>query len=263
MGLGAQIRECENGPQALFPEIETLFPEKEGTPLDRIVSFNKKLAALVSLTIDSGRFPVVIGGDHSIAVGTWSGVKQSLGSPFSLIWIDAHLDGHTLESTPSGAIHGMPLAGLLGEGDPGMAKLLGSEPVLQPENLFLIGVRSYEPEEEALFKRLGVKVYWIDEVKRRGLESVVREVMSLIKTPDIGVSIDLDVIDPSEAPGVGSPEPNGLSSVELLSVLKVFRERLCAFELVEYNPQLDFEQKTREIAYQILEEILEKQLAVL
>lgn len=260
MGLGAQIQGCEHGPQALFPEIEALFPKSGGDILSRITEFNQELAQLVCRTMDTRRFPVVLGGDHSVAIGTWNGVKQAIKKPFTLIWIDAHLDGHTHVTSPSNAIHGMPLAALLGHGHEKLAKLINPEPVLMPEHLILIGARSYEPGEVALFERLGVKVFWNEEVKKKGLIETVSEALSLVKTSDIGLSLDLDVIDPAEAPGVGSSENNGLGAFDLISALSLFKERLCAFELVEYNPSLDLDGGTQEIAHQILKEILETEL---
>lgn len=262
MGLGAQIRECEKGPQAMMPEIEALFPPEEGDVLSRIHVFNERLAERVSEILDVGEFPIVIGGDHSVAIGTWNGVGRSLEGPLSLIWIDAHLDGHTMETSPSNAIHGMPLAALLGHGDEKLSKLIVDTPVLNPENLFIVGARSYEEGELALFKKLGVQIYWIDEVLKRGIADVLSEVLGKIKTPHLGLSIDLDVIDPEEAPGVGSKEDNGVCSEDLIASLDLFKERLSAFELVEYNPDLDFENKTREIAGKLLDKIMDQQLVI-
>ncbi len=286
-GWGAQIRSCELGPQALldakvfenlkyegFPidEIEMLLPLKmakdEEIPLPRslplIHEFNLRLAKAVARTIEQGRFPLTIGGDHSNAVGMWNGVRDALMQksplPMGLIWIDAHMDGHIPETTPSGAWHGMPVANLLGFGETRLSQLIRKEPVLLPENLVYIGVRSYEEGEAALLESLKVKIYFIDEVKKRGLETVVREAMERItaKTGGFGVSLDLDAIDPEEAPGVGSPEPNGLSSRELLSALPFLAKdpRLVGFEMVEYNPERDAKEKTQHLIFEILKTLI-------
>ena len=256
MGFGAQIQACERGPVELFPKIDLFFPQKQPNILATIQDFNFRFAHEVAHSFETGHFPVVIGGDHSIAIGTWNGVAKAKKNPLGLIWIDAHMDGHTNETTPSGAYHGMPLAALLGHGEKEIAQLLRPEPVLLPENVVLIGVRAYEEGEALLLEKLGVRIYFIEEVKERGLFRVVQEAIDRIKTPHLGLSIDLDAIDPEEAPGVGSPEANGLSSDELIKALSLFEERVEAFELVEYNPERDIKFKTREIAYKILDAVL-------
>ncbi|MBS0653294.1 MAG: arginase [Verrucomicrobia bacterium] len=325
-GWGAQIRECEAGPDALrhggcleklrihqIPVVEwdTLYPlirhaEREialSDALPLIVDFNQKLAEKVLDVLKRGFFPVVIGGDHSIAVGTWNGVGTYLeDEPFGMIWIDAHMDSHTTETTPSGAWHGMPLAALMGHGalsqsvikprepalvhgdsspaesarpdswdemtlaalmghgDPNFAQLKREEPVLLPQNLCLVGVRSFEEGEAELLKRLNVKIYMADEVNKRGVQNVLKEAVAHVTkhTKKFCVSLDLDVIDPSEAPGVGSPEPGGLSADELIKALPVIGgdERLAGFELVEFNPSRDKEKKTFSLCYRILEAVL-------
>ncbi len=255
MGLGAQIRACERGPEVLFPNIDLLYPRGEGTVLSRIHAFNLCLADEVAKILKRGEFPIVLGGDHSIAVGTWNGVRHTLAQPLGLVWIDAHMDGHTCETTPSGAFHGMPLAGLLGYGESEMAALLGPIPVLFPQNVILIGTRSFEEGEAALFEKLKIKIYFMEEVARRGIKAIFQEALERIQTPCLGLSLDLDAVDPSDAPGVGSPKPNGLCAKELLSALSCFQDRLTAFELVEYNPERDVQHKTRDLAYEILNRV--------
>jgi arginase len=276
---GAQIRDCELGPEDLaqggvfdrlqdlgisIEEIEMIYPQKrakyEDIPLSQalplIHDFSLRIAHAVAHVKKSGAFPVVIGGDHANAVGTWNGI----GSPLGLIWIDAHMDAHTMETTPSGAYHGMPVAALLGYGAPEMAQLLRKEPVLQPQNFAAIGIRSYEEGEEALLKKLNVKVYFIDEVKKRGLAAILPEAIAHVtrSVPKFGVSLDLDVFDPDEAPGVGSPEKGGLFASGVIPHLSHFRkdERFAAFEMVEFNPRRDVAHKTRELMYKILLEIM-------
>lgn len=286
-GWGAQIHGCERGPVALkeggllqrlvdsgmaIKGWDTLFPEISAQEIDLDLSetlplvydFNLRLADHVTKTLASDEFPLIIGGDHSIAVGTWNGVHQYLQKqgdlPLGLLWIDAHMDAHVPETTPSGAWHGMPVAGLLGFGDPKMAQLKGTDPVLAPENVCLIMSRSYETGELELLKKLGVKIYYMDEVKKRGIAPVFKEAFELISrnTKKIGVSLDLDCVDPKEAPGVGSPEEGGASASELLEALKTFRtkENLIAFEIVEYNPERNHLRQTAELCYQMIRAIL-------
>lgn len=283
-GWGAQIRECETGPDALrnggcleklrihqVPVVEwdTLYPLirhsdrdvalSDALPL--IVDFNQKLADKVLDVLKRGFFPVVIGGDHSIAVGTWNGMGNYLGEePFGMIWIDAHMDSHTTETTPSGAWHGMPLAALMGHGELSSSMLERKKPVLLPQNLCLVGVRSFEKGEVELLKQLNVKIYMADEVNQRGVQTVLKEAVAYVtkQTKKFCVSLDLDVIDPLEAPGVGSPEPGGLSADELIKALAFIGkdERLTGFELVEFNPVRDQEKKTFSLCYRILSAVL-------
>jgi len=286
-GWGAQIRSCELGPQALLEanlfeklksdgiqieEIEMLFPLKmaneEAIPLPQclplIHEFNLRLARAATETMERGQFPIAFGGDHSNAVGMWNGVRRALlkktSLPMGLLWIDAHMDGHIPETTPSGAWHGMPNANLLGYGKTCLSQLLQQQPVVSPENLVLIGVRSFEEGEAALLEKLKVKIYFIEEVKKRGLKVILEEALPRVaaNTAGFGVSLDLDVIDPQEAPGVGSPEPGGMSAKELLSVLPMLGKHpnLVGFEMVEYNPERDLNSKTLELVYQILKQIL-------
>lgn len=277
---GAQIRACEKGPQDLIKghvlerltekgisirEVETLYPPKlakeanipPADSLPLIHKFNLTLVDSVRRAVQNGSFPVVLGGDHSIAVGTWN----AFDFPFGLIWIDAHMDSHTPETSPSGAFHGMPLAGLLGYGAPEMAHLVKQKAVLKPENLVLIGVRSFEEGEAALLKKLKVRIYYIDEVNERGLSAIIPEAIVHVTrgVSHFGVSLDLDVFAPEEVPGVGSPEKGGIHKSELLPLLSEFGkdERLIAFEMVEYNPERDVRHKTRETAFEVLQEILQ------
>lgn len=284
---GAQIRTCERGPEDLrdahvferlkkagipILDVHMLYSQKmasdgeiplaEALPL--IYEFNLRLAKLVSETLKRNEFPVAVTGDHSSAVGTWNGIHNYLVKktdlPLGLIWIDAHVDSHTPETTPSGAWHGMPLASLLGFGAKEMAQLLEKESVLKPENVVLVGVRSFEEGEMKLLKELRVKIYFIEEVRERGLHAVLHEAISRVTngTCGFGVSLDLDVIDPKDAPGVGSPEEEGVRAEEFLKALPLLRKhpKLVGLEVVEYNPERDVDHKTRELVFQILKGIL-------
>lgn len=284
-GWGAQVRETEKGPNALYTSgvlsslplpwdwKETIFPSKNSKDIDLppgiltlpyIEDVCRRLALSVQDTLQSNQFPVVIGGDHVIAAGTWAGVTQAFHTQekFGLIWIDAHMDAHTMETSPSHAYHGMPLAALLGYGDPLLVNILHKGPVLNPQHICLIGVRSYEEGECLLLQRLGVRIYYIDEVQKRGFETVLKEALQHVKkgTQGFGLTFDLDAFDPQDAPGVGTPATQGLRAQEVLSALSLFQRdpHFKALEIVEYNPDLDQSGKTLQLLKELLLNLLPK-----
>lgn len=263
-GRGAKEQGCEAGPEALRrSDLATrlwrsgLDPIWEATipaeAADDDTAAVRNLCAPLSQRVrniaERGAFPLVLGGDHSCAIGTWSGLAAALRSRGSLglIWIDAHMDAHTPATSPSGALHGMPLACLLGHGEPSLVALLEGHALL-PENVCLVGVRSFEPDEAELLKRLGVRVFAMDEIDQRGLGEVMAEAHDIATrgTAGFGVSIDLDVIDPAEAPGVGTPVPWGLECAALAHALAAVSSdpRLLAAEIAEYNPSADQDNHT-------------------
>ena len=213
--------------------------------LDAVENIAGQLADRVGQHLEQGDFPLVIGGDHSCAIGTWSGVKRALGESarLGLIWIDAHMDSHTMATSATRHIHGMPLASLLGQGDPRLSGVAGAGPKLLPADVCLIGVRSFEADEVILLRQLGVRVYFMHEVRRRGLSEVFAEALCRVAahTRGYGISIDLDALDPAEGPGVGTPVPGGLLRTDMTDALALARGdvRLRAVEIVEYNPYRD------------------------
>lgn len=210
------------------------------------------------LTRDQSFFSV-LGGDHSCAIGTWSGVYDAKckEGEIGLIWIDAHMDSHTPDTSETGRLHGMPLAALMGHGYPALTEILNKQPKFKPENVCLIGVRSYESGEADLLKRLNVKVYFMDEVKQRGFDAVLQEAVLRVsqQTVGYGVSLDLDGVDPLDAPGVDVPEPDGIRALDLQEGLTAIAHdpRLIAVEIVEFDPQYDEDQKTEQLVVSILE----------
>jgi len=217
---------------------------------DEVLQVSGTLASLVHDSARGGDRPVVVGGDHSCAIGTWSGMARAIRpeGPMGLIWVDAHMDSHVPETSPSGAYHGMPLAVLMGYGDPELTGLAGGPPAVDPRNVCLVGVRSYEAEEAALLERLGVAVIFVDEVRRIGLDRALDRAVAIATagTAGFGLSIDIDAIDPLEAPGVGSPVPGGIAGDGLVSAIAA-SSRLRAFralEVVEFNPERDVGGKT-------------------
>jgi arginase len=212
------------------------------------------LAAEVAASMRNGHVPCVLGGDHSCAGGTWSGVARALHGKLGLVWVDAHMDSHTPRTSHTGRLHGMPLAWLLGEDDDPLYGL--SAGVLDPRHVALVGVRSYEPEEDARLARLGVRVFMMNELRERGAEAVIGEALDIATrgTQAFGMSIDLDVVTPEDAPGVGTPVASGASALELTRALRqvAARENLAAIELVEYSPRLDSEGITARVAVDLL-----------
>lgn len=247
-GAGAQIHTTAEGPQALVglnvPIQQIITPKSDPQNNLQLVSEAAHLTYdAVKHELENKHFPIVIGGDHSIAIGTWSALA-SQGS-CGLMWIDAHMDSHTVETSPSKAYHGMPLACLMGYGEPSLTDL-GAR--LKPENIVLIGVRSWEEGEAKLLESLGVRIFKMPEIRRIGMAEVIEEALVIVNagTASFGVSIDLDAFDPSEAPGVGTPEPNGLREKYVLPELSRIANHpnFKALELTEYNPHFDQDNKT-------------------
>jgi arginase len=230
-------------------------------PMAVVGEFSGRLAAAVDAAIRARHLPVVIGGDHSCAVGTWSGVVAALrqdgpGQRLGLVWVDAHLDAHTPQTSPSQMPHGMPIAALLGHGAPALTEVADPAPKLRPDDVVLIGPRSWESGEAALLERLGVRVITHDEVVRRGFADCMREAVARVceDTDRWGVSFDLDALDPLDAPGTGSRVARGLRTTEVAAALHGLARdpRFVAAELVEYNPSLDRERLTAAAAERVL-----------
>jgi len=220
--------------------------------LDLIKVQCQKLADETSSLVKEKKFFIVMGGDHTAAIGTWSGVKSALQTQaLGLIWIDAHLDSHTPKTTQTGNIHGMPLACLLNEGDISLTHLKVSVPKIKPEHLCIIGARSFEPAEEALLKKRNVRIFYMDEVKKRGIMAVARDALQIVTqgTAYFGISLDIDSIDPTEAPGVDVPEPNGISADDICNALAFFSgdPALIGAEIVEFDPHEDKDHKTEKL----------------
>jgi ornithine--oxo-acid transaminase len=227
-------------------------------PAGSVADLGGRLARETAEAVRSGDLFAVFGGDHSCALGTWSGAAAALAGrgALGLIWIDAHLDSHVPATSPSGALHGMPVAFLLGQGPEPLVNLAGTAPTLSPRHLCLIGAHSYEPDETALLDSLGVRVFLLDEVERRGLDAVLEEALSIVRdgTAGFGLSLDLDAIDPEEAPGVTVPMQGGLRADELLQALGRLRElpELLGVEIAELDPLRDRNRITAHLACELL-----------
>jgi ornithine--oxo-acid transaminase len=221
---------------------DTLFPdpapeEPVGEVICRLCA---RLARAAAAARRAGATPLVVGGDHSVAIGTWHGVAQAANGPIGLLWIDAHLDAHTPQTSPSGRMHGMPLAALLGQGGDALCV---ERAVLAPKHVCVVGAHSFEPEEAALLAALGVRVYAMPEIARRGLDTVFAEALARVRrgTAGFGVTLDLDALDPVDAPAVTTPAPGGLRAAGLLAALEevIAAAPPLAVEIVEYDPHAD------------------------
>lgn len=248
----------EHGIQAIWKSMLKLTHESPLSKLEVVAKGCQELALQIEELVSKDQFFTVLGGDHSSAIGTWSGAAHAIREQgaLGLIWIDAHMDSHTFETTPSGNIHGMPLACLLGKGDRALTTLLNPLPKLKPENVCLIGVRSFEEGEAELLDDLKVRIYFMDEVKKRGLKVVMQEALQIVtqNTARFGISLDIDAIDPTDAPGTGVAEPDGLSAKDILEVLTSFatHSNLIGVEIVEFNPHRDKDHITEKLIAEML-----------
>ncbi len=219
--------------------------------LNVIVETNQKLAEKVDEVMKEGRFPLVIGGDHSLALGTIKGVLKNV-PKLVVIWFDAHGDINTDETTPSGNIHGMPVASLLGMGHEALYTVGGEEYKLDKENFVYIGSRDLDAGERAAMKALGMHVYTMHEIDDLGIKAVMEEAIKLASdgTDGIHVSFDMDVLDPSVAPGTGTKVKGGMAYREAHFSLEMIAksEKLVSVEFVEVNPLLDIENMTGKAA---------------
>lgn len=252
----------------LVNDYECFYPIGHATGLAALPflhDINVRMATATEQLTKNGRHFVTLGGDHSSAIGTWSGASSGIAKrgDLGLIWIDAHMDSHTLETTPSDNIHGMPLAVLLGHGDLSLTSVRTSAPKIRPEHVCLIGVRSFEAEEKNLLEHLNVRIFYMEEIIQRGIETVLNEALTIATTgtAGFGISFDLDAIDPLEAPGVGTPAPNGLSSKKVFNALKAWNNhpQLVGLEIAEFNPSLDKNHQTEDIIFEIIETLFSKE----
>ncbi|MBA2294283.1 MAG: arginase [Actinobacteria bacterium] len=222
--------------------------------LPEILETCAELAAIVEEIVGSGGQPLVLGGDHSLALGTLSGLRAAAGVPGGAIWIDAHGDLNTPETSPSGNVHGMPLAAALGLAGEGFRHDGLALPALDPRRVVLLGVRSLDPAERTLIKETGIRAITMTEIDRIGVERAVQEAIDRAAGAGfVHVSFDLDALDPEVAPGVGTPVQGGLTHREAHLACEDLAESGIAgsFELVEVNPILDERNRSAAIAVEL------------
>ena len=225
------------------------------------------VARKVERIIGLKHFPLVLGGDHSIAVGTVSGIAafaHTQGKKLGLLWIDAHGDINTPESSPSGNIHGMPLAALLGFGAPELTSVGGPTPKVDPANVALVGIRSLDAGEKKRLKETGVQVHTMSDLDRHGVPSVMKRALAQVTagTDFVHVSLDLDAVDPSVTPGVGTPVKGGLDYREAHLIMEVIADAgvMTSLEVVEVNPILDERNASAEFAVELVQSAFGKKI---
>ncbi|PWH15092.1 MAG: arginase [Anaerolineae bacterium] len=222
--------------------------------IDCIVPMARRTAGAVATSLKAGHFPLILGGDHSVALGSIHGAAKH--RKLGVIWVDAHADFNTPETTPSGNIHGMPLAALCGFGDPRLIALWEtSTPPLDPRRVAVIGARDLDPGEKRNLKEAGVMVMGMEQIDRLGMVQAVEKALERISRDVDGIflSFDMDSLDPRHAPGVGTPVPGGLTYREAHLVCELVAEtgKLVGLDMVEVNPILDVQNTTAALAVEL------------
>jgi len=253
--------------------IAVALPEqkKEGHPrakyLKEITATCTKHAELVLKTLEAGKTPIVLGGDHSVAAGTVAGVAEFFrkqNQKLGLLWIDAHTDINTPESSPSGNVHGMPLAAIMGLGPPELANIFGFSPKVAPENCVLVGVRDIDAAEKENVRRAGIEVYTMRDIDERGMRAVMEDALRAAGRGTAGyhVSLDMDWVDPEDAPGVGTPVRGGATYREAHLAMEIIADhgRLTSFEIVEVNPVIDEHNRTADLAVELTLSVFGKKI---
>lgn len=289
--LGAGRRGVDMGPSAIriadlesrlesighkvvdYGDIDVVIPETQKVGAGKlkykapILAACDELRKQVERSLGEGRTPLVLGGDHSIAIGSVAGSSNHFarqGESIGLIWFDAHGDANTPDTTPSGNIHGMSLAVSLGLGDPDLVNLGGRAPKVQPGNTVLIGCRDLDNGERVTLKKCGVTVYTMRDLDERGMRDVVDEAIKLASDNTAGVhlSFDLDVVDPEDAPGTGTPVWGGITYREAHLAMEMLSDRaqVIAIDLVEVNPVLDSQNMTGIFAAELAQSVLGKRI---
>jgi len=283
MDLGADRRGVDMGPSAIryadlnekleaqghevrdLGDLDVIIPETQhyGDPhakyLKEIVDACSQLANLVLKISQEGGTPLVLGGDHSIAMGTVSGMSESFrlrGKKIGLIWFDAHADMNTPEISPSGNVHGMPMAAILGYGPKELTHIFDFAPKIEPQHVAMIGIREVDRLERELVKKSGVRVFTMKEIDRRGIGTVMDEAISIVTngTDGFSATLDADFLDPGESPGVATPVRGGADYREahLAMELMADTKKMVSFEITEINPILDEHNKTAHFGTELI-----------
>jgi arginase len=235
--------------------------------LPEIARASAIIARKVERIMAAGHFPLVLGGDHSIAIGTVSGiaaVAQTQGKRLGLLWIDAHGDINTPDTSPTGNIHGMPLAALLGFGAHELTSIAGPPAKLDPANVALVGIRSLDTGEKKRLKETGVQVHTMSDIDRHGVHRVMKKALARVTdgTQFVHVSLDLDAVDPSVTPGVGTPVKGGLDYREAHLIMEVIADAgvMTSLEIVEVNPILEECNRSAEFAVELIQSAFGKKI---
>jgi arginase len=235
--------------------------------LGEIVRASRLVCNKVERIVGKGHFPLVLGGDHSISVGTVSAIAMAArreGKKVGLLWVDAHGDINTPETSPSGNIHGMPVAALLGEGPEELTSIGGEGPKVDPRNVAMVGIRSLDEGEKLRLKRHGVAVHTMSEVDRTGIDKVMKDALARVTdgTDRVHVSFDLDAVDPTVAPGVGTPVKGGLDYREAHLLMEMLSDSgvMTSLEVVETNPILDDRNASGAFAVELVQSAFGKRI---
>jgi arginase len=235
--------------------------------LPQIAASCGRLAGLVGEALARGVVPLVLGGDHSVAAGTVSGVSQFFrqrNESIGLIWLDAHADMNTPDSSPSGNVHGMPLACIVGLGPPELSELLGYKPKVAPRNVAIIGLRDVDQTEKSNVRDSGVCAFTMRDIDERGLRAVMEEAVRVAcqGTAGFHLSLDMDVVDPQDAPGVGTPVRGGVTYREAHLAMEMICDsgKMLSLEVVEVNPVIDEVNRTADLAVELVMSALGKRI---
>jgi arginase len=240
---------------------------KKARFLPEIAEACRELAEKVQAALEDSALPVILGGDHSIAIGSVAGVSsfyRKRNERVGLIWMDAHTDINTPETSPSGNIHGMPLAALLGFGPKELTEIAGFAPKVLPEHVVVIGARSVDPGERELIKSLGIRVFTMSEMDDTGMSGVIEEAIEIASRNTAGfhVTMDMDFLDPFYAPGVGTPERGGATYREShLAMEKIAASGyVVSVEVTEVNPMFDTTNQTAQLAVELISSAMGKKI---
>jgi arginase len=263
--LGYQVDDLGNVP------VRQAEATPEGDPhakyLPQIASTCQQVALQVEGTLEHGRMPLVLGGDHSVAVGTVTGVSKHFrkrGQKIGLIWLDAHADMNTPETSPSGNVHGMPLACIVGLGPPELSELGGYQPKVAPSNVAIVGLRDVDSVEKPHVRESGVRAFTMREIDERGLRAVMEDAIRLASAGTAGfhLSLDMDFVDPRDAPGVGTPVRGGATYREAHLAMEMIcdSDAMVSLEAVEVNPVIDEVNRTADLAVELIQSALGKRI---
>ena len=263
--LGHQVEDAGNISVVLAEQ------KKSGDPnakyLKEITATCTKAAEMVIKALEQGKVPLMLGGDHSMAVGTMSGVAEFYrrqNQHVGLIWIDAHSDINTPDTSPSGNVHGMPLGAIMGLGPTELANIFDWSPKVRPENCVLVGIRDVDLAEKENIRRAGIEVFTMRDIDERGMRTVMEEALRMAGRGTVGyhVSLDMDWIDPEDAPGVGTPVPGGSTYREAHLAMEIIADhgRMLSLDVVEVNPVIDEHNQTAELAVELVSSAFGKKI---
>ena len=259
--LGHRVTDLGN---AGVPIPETVVAETEVKHLAAVRGVCEEVSDQAAAIVSEGMFPIFLGGDHAIAIGTVAGVARSTsGARTGVIWVDAHADFNTPGTSPSGNIHGMPLAAITGRGHPDLVGIGGSDARLRTKDVIIIGLRSVDVEEKNLLREAGVRVYTMKDIDAYGAARVVRSAIKGLSHVDrVHLSLDLDVVDPEVAPGVGTPVRGGLTYREAHLLMELVNEAgiISSLDVVEVNPILDIKNGTATLAVELVESLMGRRI---